>query len=184
MKTKLLAILAVAIGIQLSQPAVAELADTPYFNLWTGEAANGMKGQGARLTLCGTSDCNGDIDATDGVIGAGYAIFTALEKNTGKGSGAIDPFLRFQHNEGDANGNATTEAAFTTSIERPSSERTRSSAASSAPSMRVSVSISSSVLAASLPGGTTARSCTRCMGLPPVAFSISPANRFEGNPSP
>jgi hypothetical protein len=101
---------------QSAVPAMAQLNDAPYFNLWTGTAANGDVGGGARLLLCGTQTlCNGDINASDNTVGTGYAIFTALEKNTGKGSGAIDPFLRFQHNEGDANGNATTEAAFNTS---------------------------------------------------------------------
>jgi hypothetical protein len=67
--------------------------------------------------LCGSelaSSCS-DSDASDNVLSAGFAEFFALEKNTGKGSGAIDPFLRFQHNEGSANGSATTEAAFNTS---------------------------------------------------------------------
>ena len=104
------------LAAQLSLPAVAQLSDAPYFNLWTGTANNGDAGGGARLLLCGTATlCNGDIDAGDYTVGSGYAIFTALEKNTGKGSGAIDPFLRFQHNEGPANGSATTEAAFNTS---------------------------------------------------------------------
>jgi PEP-CTERM motif len=106
------------LAAQVITPAIAELVDTPYFNLWTGAAANGALGQGSRLVLCGSgaaTACNGDIDAGDGAMGTGYAIFSALEKNTGKGSGAIDPFLRFQHNEGAAKGNATTEAAFNTS---------------------------------------------------------------------
>ena len=104
------------LATQAAVPAMAQLSDSPYFNLWTGTANNGDTGNGARLLLCGTATlCNGDINAGDNVIGAGYAIFTALEKNTGKGSGAIDPFLRFQHNEGSATGNATTEAAFNTS---------------------------------------------------------------------
>ena len=108
--------LAALLASQVGLPAMAQISDTPYFNLWTGNAANGSAGGGSRLLLCGTSTlCNGDIDASDNTVGTGYAIFTALEKNTGKGSGAIDPFLRFQHNEGSANGNATTEAAFNTS---------------------------------------------------------------------
>lgn len=119
MKNKKLRAALLLIAAHCASPAYAELSDTPYFNLWTGTAANGAVGNGSRLLLCGrgeASACNGDIDATtDNKIGAGYAIFTALEKNTGKGSGAIDPFLRFQHNEGSANGSATTEAAFNTS---------------------------------------------------------------------
>ena len=104
------------LATQAAAPAMAQLSDSPYFNLWTGTANNGDVGNSARLLLCGTATlCNGDINASDNTVGAGYAIFTALEKNTGKGSGAIDPFLRFQHNEGPANGNATTEAAFNTS---------------------------------------------------------------------
>jgi len=107
---------AALLALQAGLPAMAELNDAPYFNLWTGPAANGAVGNGPRLVLCGSQTlCNGDIDASDNVIGTGYAIFTALEKNTGKGSGAIDPFLRFQHNEGAATGSATTEAAFNTS---------------------------------------------------------------------
>lgn len=117
MKTSRAVAIAALFALQAGMPAMAELSEGPYFNLWTGTAANGATGGGARLLLCGVSSgtlCN-DTDAGDNVVSTGYAIFTALEKNTGKGSGAIDPFLRFQHNEGDALGNATTEAAFNTS---------------------------------------------------------------------
>ena len=116
MLRKRIVLTAAFLATQAAVPAMAQLSDSPYFNLWTGTANNGDTGNSARLLLCGTATlCNGDINASDNTVGAGYAIFTALEKNTGKGSGAIDPFLRFQHNEGSANGNATTEAAFNTS---------------------------------------------------------------------
>ena len=116
MKTRKSTLYAAILASLVAAPAMAQLSDSPYFNLWTGSAGNGDVGGGARLLLCGSSTlCNGDIDASDNTVGTGYAIFTALEKNTGKGSGAINPFLRFQHNEGSANGNATTEAAFNTS---------------------------------------------------------------------
>lgn len=97
----------------MTAPAYAELNDGPYFNLWQGGtfAGNGEVGQGASLLLCGTSvGCNGNT-STD----KGYAIFRTAAPNSGAGSGHIDPFLRFQHNEGTALGNATTEAAFNTS---------------------------------------------------------------------
>ncbi len=91
--------------------AFAALNEGTYFNLWSG-APNG---NGATVNLCGTSTCGSDNTSAD------YAIFTALEKNTGKGSGAIDPFLRFQHNEGpDYNGTDTTEAAFNTGLPKAS----------------------------------------------------------------
>lgn len=96
--------------------AHAELDDAPYFNLWTGTAGNQQVGQGDYLLLCGTAGgCNGQTALVSSGGDAGYAIFRTATTNTGAGSGHIDPFLRFQHNEGDANGNATTEAAFSTS---------------------------------------------------------------------
>ena len=100
----------------MTAPAYAELADPPYFNLWLGTAGNQQVGQGDYLLLCGTSGgCNGDTLADANGIGTGYAIFKTAAPNSGAGSGHIDPFLRFQHNEGAALGNATTEAAFNTS---------------------------------------------------------------------
>ena len=100
----------------MTAPAYAELADPPYFNLWLGTAGNQQVGQGDYLLLCGTSGgCNGDTLADADGIGTGYAIFRTAAPNSGAGSGHIDPFLRFQHNEGAALGSATTEAAFNTS---------------------------------------------------------------------
>ena len=100
----------------MTAPAYAELDDSPYFNLWSGTAGNQQVGQGDYVLLCGTSGgCNGDTVADANGIGTGYAIFKTAAPNSGAGSGHIDPFLRFQHNEGAALGNATTEAAFNTS---------------------------------------------------------------------
>ena len=95
-------------GSILAQNALAALNDPPYFNLWNGTDAAGkgdLQNPGDTLELCGTPNCTANSD--------GYAIFTALPKNTARGSGNIDPFLRFQHNE-DAKGNNTWEAAFNT----------------------------------------------------------------------
>ena len=100
----------------ITAPAYAELDDAPYFNLWLGTAGNQQVGQGDYLLLCGTAGgCNSDTIADANGIGTGYAIFRTATPNAGAGSGHIDPFLRFQHNEGAALGNATTEAAFNTS---------------------------------------------------------------------
>jgi len=92
--------------------AFAELADPPYFNLWTpGEVKAGLTGNGTTVALCGTSACNGTISTKD------YAIFSVEPPNTGAGSGNIDPFLRFQHNEGAGNNGSTpTEAAYNTNF--------------------------------------------------------------------
>ena len=99
----------------MTAPVHAELVDPPYFNLWLGTAGNQQVGQGDYLLLCGTSGgCNGDTNAVGG-LGTGYAIFKTAAPNSGAGSGHIDPFMRFQHNEGAATGSATTEAAFNTS---------------------------------------------------------------------
>ncbi len=104
----------------IASPVYAELADGPYFNLWTGFAGNGEEGQGDYLALCGVAaGCSGasGVGTTDNpgtVTDFGYAIFRTALPNSGAGSGNIDPFLRFQHNEGDALGSATTEAAFNT----------------------------------------------------------------------
>lgn len=98
----------------IALPAYAELNDGPYFNLWLGTAGNQEVGQGDYLVMCGRSGgCNGDTNIAGG-LGAGYAIFRTSTPNSGAGSGNIDPFLRFQHNEGDPTGSATTEAAFNT----------------------------------------------------------------------
>jgi len=103
-----------ALAVALAVPVHAELNDGPYFNLWQGVAGNGETGEGLSVVVCGVAGgCNGDINI-DGGLGAGYAIFRTAATNTGAGSGHIDPFLRFQHNEGDPNGSATTEAAFNT----------------------------------------------------------------------
>ncbi|MFT4585518.1 MAG: hypothetical protein ACI915_004757 [Gammaproteobacteria bacterium] len=98
-------------------PAAAELNDPPYFNLWSnattgsnGELGDATDSGPATTSLCGTLACNsGSTDAKN------FGIFRTVAPNYGKGSGAIDPFLRFHHNEGDtANGSQTWEAAFNT----------------------------------------------------------------------
>ena len=96
-------LLAFSVGSPIAQ---ATLNDSPYFNLWEGTDAAGT-GDSNQVSLCGSSSfsCNAG--------GAGLGIFTALPKNTARGSGNIDPFLRFQHNE-DQKGNTTWEAAYNT----------------------------------------------------------------------
>ncbi len=111
-RSKLGSCLILALGVVGG--AHAELDDPPYFNLWLGTSGNKVDGDGTLIQLCGTSTCNGNTDLVSAGGNNGYAIFKTALTNTGKGSGAIDPFLRFQHNEGDALGNATTEAAFNT----------------------------------------------------------------------
>lgn len=105
----------VAMGVVTTLPVRAELDDAPYFNLWTGTAGNQESGHGDYIMMCGTATCDGNTDLVGSGGSAGYGIFRTFPTNTGAGSGHIDPFLRFQHNEGDATGNATTEAAFNTS---------------------------------------------------------------------
>lgn len=95
-------------------PASAVLSDPPYFNLWaSGQVdAAGLSGSGTQVLLCGTATCGTSVATSD----HNYAIVNALPKNNGKGSGAIDPFLRFDQNiEGSGGtGNSTTEAAYNT----------------------------------------------------------------------
>jgi hypothetical protein len=91
--------------------AFAELNDTPYYNLWTKNVTyDGLKGDGTSISLCGTSAC----DATNKPGSPNqYAQFSVITQQPA-GSGYIDPFLRFQHNEGANTGSDTTEAAFNT----------------------------------------------------------------------
>ena len=51
MKTSRAIAVAALFALQAGLPAMAELSDRPYFNLWTGTAANGAVGNGARLLL-------------------------------------------------------------------------------------------------------------------------------------
>jgi hypothetical protein len=82
----------------VSLGAHAELLDPPYWALWEG-------GSGKTVDVCGGATCS-DVEK---------GTFTALTDNYGKGSGHINPFLRFHHNEGrDANGSQTWEAAYNT----------------------------------------------------------------------
>ena len=105
-----LGIAVAALSLQAAQFANAEINDTPRFNLWsTGVTADGATGNGTSVQLCGTFACS-----TNPAAPINYAVFRTVDKNTGKGSGAIDPFLRFQHNEGAATGSATIERAFNT----------------------------------------------------------------------
>ena len=96
-----------ALAAVMVTPVCAEISDNPYFNLWNGATTDANQSGGTIVQFCGVTTCLANS--------VGYGIFTTLPTNTGAGSGAIDPFLRFQHNEGDATGNATTEAAFNTS---------------------------------------------------------------------
>lgn len=101
--------------------AMAELNDPPYFNLWnTGVSAgsNMELGHGTIKSVCGTDTCveQGQFE-TGASADLGAGIFMVVDPNSGKGSGAIDPFLRFQHNVG-AQGNNTTEQAFSTDYEQ------------------------------------------------------------------
>ena len=85
--------------------ADAELSDPPHFNLWnTATTINGHVGDGATVSLCGTSVCGPNDSAI-------FSVFNGMPT----GSGFIDPFLRFQHNDGpEFNGSSTTEAAYNT----------------------------------------------------------------------
>ena len=79
------------------------------------------------MVVCGTLTCGGTgfigtgnpVTQVDGqnrdasVAGSGYAIFTVYEKGPA-GSGYINPFLRFQHNEQTANGSDVVETAYNT----------------------------------------------------------------------
>jgi len=89
--------------------AFAGLEDPPYYNLWTeGVKYDGLTGAGTSVRLCGTSAC-----AASGTPDSQYAYFEVIYDQPA-GSGYIDPFLRFQHNEGANTGSDTTEAAYNT----------------------------------------------------------------------
>lgn len=91
--------------------AFAALDDTPYFNLWTsGVVYDNLTGAGTSVQLCGTSACKEtDVPGSPNQ----YATFSVIHTQPA-GSGYIDPFLRFQHNEGANTGSDTTEAAYNT----------------------------------------------------------------------
>lgn len=98
---------AVASAANPPPPTGPGLNDQPYFNLFTGTYGSGtgaVTGNGDTVALCGSATC-----------ASGYATFSVIPTNTGAGTGNIDPFLRFQHNEQDNRGNATTEMAYNTS---------------------------------------------------------------------
>ena len=98
--------------------ATAELSDPPYWNLWsTAQTINGAQGDGASVTLCGTADCMGDQSLGPNTpnptpTNKGVAIFSVDTVGplgpdgqpffNSAGSGHINPFLRFQHNENQA----------------------------------------------------------------------------------
>lgn len=113
-------ICAFAICVLMAGATHAELLDPPFFNLWSGETG-GLDQPGDELLVCGTDSCsaNANLEA-DGA--EGWAIFRTVEANYGKGSGAIDPFLRFEHNVGGvvggapATGSQAWEAAFNTNF--------------------------------------------------------------------
>jgi hypothetical protein len=89
----------------LTASARAELSDPAYFSLWdTTATINGAAGDGTTVNLCGTAACAAGDFAT-------FTVFNGMPS----GSGFIDPFLRFQHNDGPAfNGSSTTAAAYNT----------------------------------------------------------------------
>jgi hypothetical protein len=116
----------VALATGLGTVGVRAEVDDPWIYSLT-DASNGGTGT---VLVCGTVDCapNGvwGVDppagssATDANTrdltdagSIGYAIFNVYEVGPA-GSGFIDPFLRFQHNEGPANGNANIETAYNT----------------------------------------------------------------------
>jgi len=79
------------LGIGLvAAPVSAETNDPPYFNLFGGNT---------EITLCGTSACDTTADGGGAAGAVNYATFSTVPKNSATGSGNIDPFLRFQHNE-------------------------------------------------------------------------------------
>ncbi|GEM_PF-1063756 len=79
-------------------PAFAELGDPPYFQL--------LGGEGDSVSMCGAST-NGSSCTGNGT--AVFEVFNGMPT----GTGVIDPFLRFQHNEGDG-APETYEAAYNT----------------------------------------------------------------------
>ena len=98
-------------SILASMGAQADLTDPEIYSL--------MGATGTSVSVCGTTDCVGDgttvadADSRTASDSDGYAIFSIYEVGPA-GSGYIDPFLRFQHNEGPANGNANIETAYNT----------------------------------------------------------------------
>lgn len=93
--------------------AFAEIEDAPYFNLWTKNVEyDGLKGHGTSISLCGTSACD-TVNRNSNVSPSPFALFSVVTQQPA-GSGYIDPFLRFQHNEGANTGSDTTEVAFNT----------------------------------------------------------------------
>ncbi len=100
--------------------ALAELGDPPVWNLWDGQIGTStvQTGHGSRVTLCGTADCGGDQSSPPGTpnpnpTNAGVAIFEVDTVGpirsdgvtpffNSAGTGHINPFLRFQHNENQA----------------------------------------------------------------------------------
>ena len=107
-------VVAIVAALGFGATARAQLSDDPYFNLFsTGTIyqsdVGATQGMGTSVWLCGTATCAGNH--TSG--GAGYAEFSIIATQPA-GSGYIDPFLRFQHNEQAGLGNSTTEAAYNT----------------------------------------------------------------------
>ncbi len=112
--------LALAGAVGFAGAANAQLSDDPYFNLFsTGTTYTSnvgtTTGDGTTVWLCGTAECSGaNSGAGDHLTGGtGYAQFSIVTTQPA-GSGYIDPFLRFQHNEQSGQGNSTTEAAYNT----------------------------------------------------------------------
>jgi len=106
--------------------ALAELNDQPYFNLWSTDSSYGAyTGNGTAVWMCGSDECSPgtapsvSYDANGNPVlaggGSGYALFSIVNTQPA-GSGYIDPFLRFQHNEPPGTGGSNpTETAYSTS---------------------------------------------------------------------
>jgi hypothetical protein len=102
----------ITLAAAFAQPVYAEVDDSPYFNLWAEDPSappsNGSSG--IEVKLCGALGCSGGDTA-----GTAFGIFRVATTDViPAGSGYIDPFLRFQHNEGAFTGSNTFEAAFNT----------------------------------------------------------------------
>ena len=91
------AVIATAASFFCAQ-AHAELGDPPYFQL--------LGGEGDNVSMCGASQNGTSCDSSGEAV---FEVFNGMPT----GTGVIDPFLRFQHNEGDG-APETYEAAYNT----------------------------------------------------------------------
>ena len=107
--------------VAFSGATFAEIGDPAVWNLWNGQIGGNnliQTGHGDRVTLCGSADCGGDQSDPAGTPSAnptdsGVGIFEVdtvgpLRADgitpffNSAGTGHINPFLRFQHNENQA----------------------------------------------------------------------------------